>query len=221
MRRADEKYGNMMEELDDYGDGSKQTGSYGGSSRGFDYLQSQGKDLRDRIGAPSKMSKDEEAIENFGSVPSSSAKQTPANNSGVDYSVMKNIVMRSCRVGESPVLCYVEREKYGFGFLQQLYRCYLEVEGQSKGRFLMTAKKMGTKKTSYYLVSMDQNPDDRGSESVIGKIRGNGIGSQYLFTDHGLSPEKSVAPSNLRKVCLPHIVYRICHLQLIAIIAEY
>ncbi len=31
-------------------------------------------------------------------------------------------------------------------------------------------------------------------------MRGNAIGSRYLITDHGLAPEKAVAPSMLRKV---------------------
>lgn len=55
------------------------------------------------------------------------------------------------------------------------------------------------KTTSYYLVSLHPNADDRGSEQVLGKIRGNSVGSQYLITDHGLAPEKAIAPSMLRK----------------------
>eukprot|EP00595_Chromulina_sp_UTEXLB2642_P000070 CAMPEP_0196762128 /NCGR_PEP_ID=MMETSP1095-20130614/1495_1 /TAXON_ID=96789 ORGANISM="Chromulina nebulosa, Strain UTEXLB2642" /NCGR_SAMPLE_ID=MMETSP1095 /ASSEMBLY_ACC=CAM_ASM_000446 /LENGTH=264 /DNA_ID=CAMNT_0042112507 /DNA_START=514 /DNA_END=1308 /DNA_ORIENTATION=+ len=53
--------------------------------------------------------------------------------------------------------------------------------------------------TSYYLVSMEYEPSDRGSEAVLGKIRGNAVGSEYVVYDHGLSPEKTVAPSLLRK----------------------
>jgi len=64
----------------------------------------------------------------------------------------------------------------------------------------MSARKKTTSKTSYYLISMDQEPqDDRGSESVLGKVRGNAVGSQYLITDGGLAPDKAVAPSMLRK----------------------
>ena len=40
------------------------------------------------------------------------------------------------------------------------------------GRFLMSAKKRVVNKTSYYLISLDPDAgDDRGSESVLGKVR--------------------------------------------------
>mmetsp|Transcript_11899 Transcript_11899/g.19645 ORF Transcript_11899/g.19645 Transcript_11899/m.19645 type:complete len:561 (+) Transcript_11899:86-1768(+) len=68
------------------------------------------------------------------------------------------------------------------------------------GRFLMSACKRVANKTSYYLISIDPDAaDDRGSETVLGKIRGNAIGSRYIITDHGLAPGKAVAPSMLRK----------------------
>jgi hypothetical protein len=64
----------------------------------------------------------------------------------------------------------------------------------------MSARKKTTSKTSYYLISMDQEPqDDRGSESVLGKVRGNAVGSQYLITDGGLAPDKAVAEATVRQ----------------------
>lgn len=104
---------------------------------------------------------------------------------------------------QPPLLCYVEREK---GLLSSLsmqitYRCYMEpTDTQSTGRFLMSAKKISGKQASYYLVSMDENPDgDRGSEALLGKVRANAVGSQYTITDHGLAPDRTQAPSTLRK----------------------
>ena len=48
-----------------------------------------------------------------------------------------------------------------------------------------------------------QNPnDDKGSESVLGKVRSNNVGSRYLITDNGLAPDKTVAPSMIRKVSI-------------------
>jgi hypothetical protein len=38
------------------------------------------------------------------------------------------------------------------------------------GRFLCAAKKQIYNKTSYYLISMEEDPSDRGSESVLGKV---------------------------------------------------
>ncbi len=43
------------------------------------------------------------------------------------------------------------------------------------GKFLMAAKKKASSKTSYYHISLDRDPDDRGSDSVLGKVRGNTV----------------------------------------------
>ena len=152
----------------------------------------------------------EEAIAHFGeetrmNEAKSTVTSSVSSNLKMDseqLASMKRWLMRPCPANSDTMLCYVERERSGFGFIQQIYRCYLEPSAENpSGRFLMAAKKMSTSKTSYYLVSLDQIPEDRGSETVLGKIRGNAVGSQYLLTDHGLSPEKAIAPSMLRKVC--------------------
>lgn len=75
--------------------------------------------------------------------------------------------------------CYVERERSTFG-MATTYRCYLEgpgagnggSEGNTAARFLMSAKKRVVNKTSYYLISLDADAlEDRGSESILGKVR--------------------------------------------------
>ena len=115
------------------------------------------------------------------------------------YATAKRWLMRTCSRDDPPMLCYIERDRSGFGMVHQIYRCYMEPSEGQAPRFLMAAKKKSGSKTSYYLVSLDSDPDDRGSEAVLGKIRGNAVGSQYLITDSGLAPEKAVAPSMLRK----------------------
>lgn len=112
----------------------------------------------------------------------------------------KRWLTRTCTRDDPPMQCYIERERSGFGLVHQIYRCYLEPSEGHGPRFLMAAKKRSSSKTSYYLISLDTDPDDRGSEAVLGKLRGNAVGSQYLITDSGLAPEKAVAPSMLRKV---------------------
>jgi hypothetical protein len=79
---------------------------------------------------------------------------------------------------------------------------YLEVGSDTRrAKFLMSAKKILSKRTSYYLISTDMEPsDDRGGDEVLGKVRANAVGSRYLLTDHGLAPDKSQAPSMHRKV---------------------
>jgi tubby-related protein 1 len=98
------------------------------------------------------------------------------------------------------MLFVVERDRGGFARLAPTFRLYREssVKGQPR-EFIMAAKKKIVNRTSYYLVSMDPNPDDRGSGSVVGKIRGNAVGSEYSIVDGGLTPGQTTAPSLLRR----------------------
>ena len=151
------------------------------------------------FGEPKVTSREEE-IENFG-VGLGNVQQQATRVQTDQLQVVKRLLFRPCVPGDPPILCYVERHRVGFGAITpNTYKCFLEgSEGQGP-RFLMSAKKKTTSKTSYYLLSLDQEPqDDRGSESVLGKVRGNSVGSQYLITDAGLAPDKAVAPSMLRK----------------------
>lgn len=139
-----------------------------------------------------KLTKEELDIENFGSA----AKSVDLHRQSV---ASTKWLSRPCTPGDPPVLCYLEREKSGYIGFKTTYRLYMETSGESAGRFLMAANKKTSSRTSYYLVSSEMDPSDRGSELVLGKVRGNAIGSQYIFYDHGLSPEKSVTVSSHRK----------------------
>lgn len=154
-----------------------------------------------------KMTQEDEEIEYFGCRSSS-----PVVNQKADQNnIMKRWLMRPCAPGDPPVMSYVERHRDGFG--RRTYKCYLEGSDGQGPRFLMAAKKKNGSKTSYYLISTDMDhQDDRGSESVLGKVRGNSVGSQYLITDHGIAPDKTVAPSMLRKVCNQNML---CHIRIL------
>ena len=65
---------------------------------------------------------------------------------------------------------------------------------------MMSAKKLSGKGSSYYLISLDMNPeDDRGSEAVLGRLRGNAVGSEYMITDAGVTAGKTRLSSIIRK----------------------
>eukprot|EP00601_Ochromonadales_sp_CCMP2298_P015229 CAMPEP_0173232172 /NCGR_PEP_ID=MMETSP1142-20121109/8815_1 /TAXON_ID=483371 /ORGANISM="non described non described, Strain CCMP2298" /LENGTH=391 /DNA_ID=CAMNT_0014161657 /DNA_START=129 /DNA_END=1301 /DNA_ORIENTATION=- len=143
-----------------------------------------------------KMSKEDEAIENFGS-------DNHSTGASDQIHTTKRWLTRSCSANDrNSMRCFVERERSSFG-MSTIYRCYLESDkrgDEEGGSFLMSACKRVANKTSYYLISLDPDAqDDRGSEMLLGKVRGNAIGSRYLITDHGLAPTKAVAPSMLRK----------------------
>lgn len=227
MHRADEKkaFEDMLAEIAD--DSDEEESSYTMKSHAkpparFAPADSKGSDHLTSAGAKTtsnhstgyqksqsfQMSKQEQDIANFGS----NATQTAAQIQSEQINLTKRWLSRSCSMSDRNTMkCYVERERSSFG-MATIYRCYLEPSnnndaatstvpaGSDGARFLMAAKKRVVNKTSYYLLSLDPNDfDDRGSESVLGKVRGNAIGSRYLITDHGLAPEKAVAPSMLRK----------------------
>ena len=176
----------------------------------------------DKLGAraPSKLSKEELDIENFGNSYSLESRPQPSEQlhtqrnsiklplqisttaqsslSSEQIEISRNWLLRACHPSDPAIQCYIERDRSGFNMMSPIYRVYLEQEGLP-GRFLMAAKKKITNRTSYYLVSMEKTPDDRGSEAVLGKIRGNQVGSQYSLSDHGLAPDKAAAPSMLRR----------------------
>lgn len=155
-----------------------------------------------------KMSAQEEEIENFGWTPSRSDRSSMSPQAE-QTNTMKRWLLRPCTPGDPPVQCYVERHRSGFGRINPTYRCFLEASDGQGPRFLMVARKKNGSQTSYYLISLDiDDQNDRGSDSVLGKVRGNSVGSQYLITDSGLAPDKTVAPSMLRKVgaqCCPFL----------------
>lgn len=148
-----------------------------------------------------KMSSHDEEIENFGCRSNDRLEQPLISPHAEQIITMKRWLLRPCAPKDPPVLCYVERHRVGFGRINPTYKCFLEGSGDQGPRFLMAAKKKSGSQTSYYLISLDlDDQSDRGSDSVLGKVRGNSVGSQYLITDSGLAPDKAVAPSMLRKV---------------------
>lgn len=132
----------------------------------------------------SQMSKQEEEIARFGVESVQSAAQIQSEQ----INITKRWLTRSCSAGERNTMkCFVERERSSFG-MQTTYRCYLEgsdgegaTNGSSGARFLMSAKKRVVNKTSYYLISLDNEPaDDRGSESILGKVIGMKLFAVFL-----------------------------------------
>jgi Tub family len=130
------------------------------------------------VSAGAKRTSEEEEIENFGAQTATQQSSLAASNLAEQLNTQKRWLQRICKLGDPPMQCYVERDRSGFGRLAPTYRCYLEPSGKSDGskssgaaagKFLMAAKKKTGKQTSYYLVSLEPEPDDRGSDTVLGK----------------------------------------------------
>lgn len=198
MNGADEKraFEEMMREISD----SDSDGEENENNSKTAYYAAAPKNAPRQEYQRSKMTQEDEDIANFGCGPGGE-KQPVTEQQTEQINVLKRWLTRPCAPGDPPVMCYVERHRVGLGRINPTYKCFLEGNGGKSSRFLMAAKKKNGSKTSYYLISLDMDHrGDRGSESVLGKVRGNSVGSQYLITDHGIAPDKAVAPSMLRKV---------------------
>ena len=76
----------------------------------------------------------------------------------------------------------IERHRTGFNRLHPSY--YLYLEKNTGGRVLVLyAKKRSFKRTANYLISMEKNKAERGSELCVGKLRGNAEGDKYVLYD--------------------------------------
>ncbi|KAH7487953.1 Tubby-related protein 1 [Phytophthora ramorum] len=118
----------------------------------------------------------------------------PTGRTEVD--ALRSFVMRSPAQGSAAIRCYVERDRQGLNRLHPVFRLFLESEKQ----FLLCAQKRTSSKTSNYLLTMEQNPTNRRSNLIVGKLRGNWSGSEYTVYDDGMSPSKTALEANVRNI---------------------
>ncbi|KAL7541681.1 hypothetical protein ACHAWF_006995, partial [Thalassiosira exigua] len=118
-----------------------------------------------------------------------STKVTSIHNANLDDpKVMRSILMNPCPKGEGMVQCCIRRNKGIKNALFPEYRIYLKSGNSKTETFLMTSKKRVGNKTSNYLISMSRNDHDKNSESILGKLRSNFLGTEYMIYDHGKNP---------------------------------
>ncbi|KAG2815826.1 hypothetical protein PC116_g11554 [Phytophthora cactorum] len=113
-----------------------------------------------------------------------------------EANALRSFVMRSPAQGTAAIRCYVERDRQGLNRLHPVFRLYLE----SRKQFLLCAQKRVSSKTSNYLLTLEQNPTNRRSNLIVGKLRGNWSGSEYTVYDDGMSPSKTALEANVRNV---------------------
>lgn len=133
-------------------------------------------------------------IDNFGAKDvrqTSAVMGVPATAQHLDFIANKSWLMKACHPHDPTTQCYMTREKRLGGAL--ILRLYIEPKndcGEHKEallvrhydksgqltcvvagpKFVMSAKKISNKRTSYYLVSVLPEPEDRGGEDVVGKV---------------------------------------------------
>jgi tubby-related protein 1 len=103
-----------------------------------------------------------------------------------DPVMMRAFLMRPCPQGLGWVKCVIKRNKGIKNALFPEYRVYLK----DINVFLMTSKKRMGNTTSNYLISMGRNDfDNRQSPNILGKLRSNFLGTEYIIYDGGNNPQ--------------------------------
>lgn len=91
--------------------------------------------------------------------------------------------------------CTIRRDKSGFSRIFPKY--YMSVSEQLT--FLLAGKKRAGNRTSNYMMTMNQKDFKTKSQSFLGKVRSNFLGTEFMMYDHGLNPKRKGAnPSNVR-----------------------
>ncbi|GLE00697.1 hypothetical protein PINS_up009485 [Pythium insidiosum] len=128
---------------------------------------------------------------------SGSAPPFPASTRlHTEPSALRSFLVKAPRAGSATIKCVVRRDRHGLNRLHPVYRLFLE-DGD---RFLLSAQKRSTSKTSNYLLTMEPQPSDRRSALIVGKLRANWSGSEYVVFDDGLSPHSTALDVNVRAV---------------------
>ena len=102
-----------------------------------------------------------------------------------DPAIMRLFLMNPCPKGLGMVQCCIRRTKGIKNALFPEYRIYLK----ANDTFLMTSKKRAGNKTSNYLISMGRNDHDKNSNNIVGKLRSNFLGTEYMIYDNGNNPQ--------------------------------
>jgi len=106
-----------------------------------------------------------------------------------DPKAMRSFLMEPCPKGAGRVECCIRRSKGIKKALFPEYRIYLKSNNSKTETFLMTSKKRTGNKSSNYLISMNRNDHDKKSDSILGKLRSNFLGTEYTIYDHGKNPD--------------------------------
>lgn len=107
-----------------------------------------------------------------------------------DPAATRALLMGPCPRRDGVVQLVIRRNKGLKNALSPEYRVYLRSGSGETETFLMTSKKRTfASKTSSYLISMSRNDHDKRSENVLGKLRSNFLGTEYVIYDGGKNPE--------------------------------
>ncbi|XP_051544434.1 tubby-related protein 3-like [Myxocyprinus asiaticus] len=112
-----------------------------------------------------------------------------AEGSVIKVDNLEEFVLRPAPRGVT-VKCCINRDKKGMD--RGLYPTYFMHLQREDGKvFLLAGRKRKKSKTSNYLITVDATDMSRESESFIGKLRSNLMGTKFTIYDNGTNPCKA------------------------------
>lgn len=113
----------------------------------------------------------------------------------IDVSDIKSFVMMTIPKSQSaPVQCYIKRCRSG---LQKLWPYYV-LYSQDPDKFLLAGRRRKKNKQSTYLISTSEKDLSRKSDSYIGKVKSNFVGTEFTIYDSGANPSDNKANDPVR-----------------------
>ncbi|XP_029115133.1 tubby protein homolog [Scleropages formosus] len=120
---------------------------------------------------------------------SSSDSNSTGRNSPLSLEDLEQFSLRPAP-RNTTIQCRITRDRRGMEKgIYPMYYLHLE-KSDGKRVFLMAGRKRKKSKTSNYLISVDPTDLSRDTESYIGKLRSNVLGTKFTVYDAGENPEK-------------------------------
>ncbi|CAG8466655.1 2613_t:CDS:10 [Paraglomus occultum] len=88
------------------------------------------------------------------------------------------------------VLCKITRKTDGIGKFYPLYQLYVEDPVDDTRTFMLSARKRKNSKSSHYVIASTRTIDNSPSQSVVGKVRSNFLGTAFAIYTNGRNPLK-------------------------------
>jgi len=123
-----------------------------------------------------------------GSHDSIAAKNRPFDIKAVDLGDMKGFLLNPVPKAAGVVQCYIRRNRAGTNMLFPRYIVHLKDDANQTEIFLMSAKKRANNRTANYMVTTSAKETAKASDSYLGKVRGNFMGTEYSLYDSGANP---------------------------------
>ncbi|XP_062330619.1 tubby protein homolog [Osmerus eperlanus] len=157
--------------------------------------ESRDDEILEREKTPRKIKKGEKTKTNLASLNTNSRQQSSSDNDSIGRSSplsVEDLEQFSLRPAprDTTIQCRITRDRRGVEKgMYPTYYLHMEKE-DGKRVFLMAGRKRKKCKTSNYLISIDPTDLSRDTNSYIGKLRSNVLGTKFTVYDGGENPDK-------------------------------